>query len=318
MSRPDQCWTMTQFADPESVPTSVYDPSSQPPSPKPPPPIPKPPPPSPSARPPPPSPPPPPPTPSCFNDAPPGSHWCGVTHPGQQSYDANSGAAIASTAGGNWRQNPNFGWHFCGLTEEECKDACLEMGSCAELLIVAANGCCFPARSVCDGNKRPNDEKLVVGACTTIPPPPLPPPSSSFPTNGIKVLSGAASDTTALECVTDPTQTTVGSGNQYMYSTIAAQCCEMNGVCRRYIGKNNDDGCVAGHSNQVSPPGAITATTYSEAYEMCSALGLQLCDKSCRGQGCHYNSHPVSASSCCTPAPRRSSRGIPMLQALLA
>ena len=70
MSRPDQCWTMTQFADPESVPTSVYDPSSQPPSPKPPPPIPKPPPPSPSPppstvqSPPPPSPKPPPPSPS--------------------------------------------------------------------------------------------------------------------------------------------------------------------------------------------------------------------------------------------------------------
>ena len=59
----------------------------------------------------------------------------------------------------------SVGWYCCGLTIEECKDACLEMGGCVELLVVAANGCCFPARSVCDGNRLPNEDKYVLDTC---------------------------------------------------------------------------------------------------------------------------------------------------------
>merc|ERR1719382_1937374 len=119
-------------------------------------------------------------SPACFSNAPAGSHWCGATHPGQQGYDADSGAAMAAAAGGNWQLNPTFGWHFCGLTLDECKDACVGMGGCAELLVVSANGCCFPARSSCDGAKLPNEKKYVSDTCT-IPPPPAPPPAILSP-----------------------------------------------------------------------------------------------------------------------------------------
>ena len=121
-----------------------------------------------------------------------------------------------------------------------------------------------------------------------------PSPSPPLPPLGVKVLSGRAIGVDAFECVTNPTQTSVGSG---AYATIAAQCCEADGTCRRFVdGKNNDEGCIAGHSGQVVPKGAITPTTYSEAYAMCDALGLQLCDKSCVNQGCFYNNHPGLAS----------------------
>merc|ERR1712061_660220 len=70
--------------------------------------------------------------------------------------------------------------HFWGLTLDECKDACVGMGGCAELLVVSANGCCFPARSSCDGAKLPNEKKYVFDTCT-IPPPPAPPPAILSP-----------------------------------------------------------------------------------------------------------------------------------------
>lgn len=117
-------------------------------------------------------------------------------------------------------------------------------------------------------------------------PAPPPPPPASLPPRGVKVLSGKTWGTTALTCVTDPGQTTVGSG---AYATIAAQCCEADGTCRRFKGSNNDEGCIAGHSKT----GTVVATTFAEAHAMCIAKGLQLCSKSCRGTGCHYNRHPV-------------------------
>ena len=33
--------------------------------------------------------------------------------------------------------------------------------------------------------------------------------------------------------------------------------------------------------------------TYEQTKDKCASLGLQLCDHSCKNQGCSYNVHPV-------------------------
>ena len=85
---------------------------------------------------------------------------------------------------------------------------------------------------------------------------------------------------------------------------IAAQCCTgpgwnggafTNSVCRRRL-TNNDD-CIAG------PSDSIVSYTFEQTLEKCTTLGLQLCDFSCRGQGCWYNSHPVWSNVPCPAAP---------------
>jgi len=127
-------------------------------------------------------------------------------------------------------------------------------------------------------------------------PPPPPSPLGSLPPRGVKVLKGNSPSTDAMACVTDPGQTTAGSGR---YTVIAAQCCEADGTCRRFVGSNDDDGCVSGHSKQ----GGVVPTTFAEAVALCDSLGLRLCDTSCKGKGCHYNRHPVwSGLECDAPS----------------
>jgi len=99
------------------------------------------------------------------------------------------------------------------------------------------------------------------------------------------VIRGNAQGTEEMECVRDPTQTTAGTGD---WKAIAAQCCESDGTCRRYIG-DATSGCVAGHSNIEG----VIPTTYAQAVTMCADHGLQLCEKSCRNAGCWYNRHPI-------------------------
>merc|ERR1712110_121506 len=126
-----------------------------------------------------------------------------------------------------------------------------------------------------------------MGKPPSIPPSMLPSmPPVIFPARGVKVLRGWDSGTSEIACVTDPNQTTVGSGN---FATIATQCCEADGTCRRYVDTNDNDGCIAGHSRKVSPQGSIQAMAYAKARASCSALGLQLCTTSCAGKGCLYN-----------------------------
>jgi len=112
-----------------------------------------------------------------------------------------------------------------------------------------------------------------------------PPPATPPPQLGVRVIRGNARETEEMECVRDPTQTTAGEGS---WNTIAAQCCESDGTCRRYVGDKND-GCVAGHSSREG----VVPTTYAQAVTMCADHGLQLCEKSCRNEGCWYNRHPV-------------------------
>ena len=86
---------------------------------------------------------------------------------------------------------------------------------------------------------------------------------------------------------------------------IAAQCCTGPGwnggspnpaVCRRRLNNNNAD-CLAGMGS------SIVRHTYSQTFELCVSLGLQLCDFSCRGTGCWYNNHPVWSNVPCPAAP---------------
>ena len=79
--------------------------------------------------------------------------------------------------------------------------------------------------------------------------------------------------------------TTLGGSN------IAAQCCDTADTsdannCRRYATSNDDAGCIGGWPAR--------ATTFAQAAALCAAQGLSLCDISCNGKGCGYNSLPVS------------------------
>ena len=107
--------------------------------------------------------------------------------------------------------------------------------------------------------------------------------------------------------------------------TIVAQCCDVavesdSGVkayqpkaaqgCRRYVGDTKsfpslsskkpdrietNASCVAG-----MPP---RAHTFKEATQLCSNLGLSLCDRNCKGGGCMYNNFPVWSSIVCAACP---------------
>lgn len=82
---------------------------------------------------------------------------------------------------------------------------------------------------------------------------------------------------------------------------IAAQCCLKN-ACRRWEGKNNEEGCMVGTGRaENSFEEAITATTFKEAEALCASKGFELCDgeTNCRDKGCRYNNHPVWTSQRC-------------------
>jgi hypothetical protein len=122
-----------------------------------------------------------------------------------------------------------------------------------------------------------------------------------------QVLDGGKGDHPDSTCVTDPAQTTVNG------VTVATQCCDpsdtslMDG-CRRYVGTDDDSGCIGGRD----PP---RAHTFAQAEALCSAAGLVMCDQSCKGHGCGYNTRLVWTHLPCTPsptaAPTTSSTNVP-------
>ena len=75
-----------------------------------------------------------------------------MSHPGQAEYSASSGE-LYEPYSSSWKLDANNGWRFCGLSLDECREACVGMGACAEVN-VASNGCCFPARQRCVGSSR--------------------------------------------------------------------------------------------------------------------------------------------------------------------
>jgi len=109
--------------------------------------------------------------------------------------------------------------------------------------------------------------------------------------HAVHVLDGGGSSFPQTTCVTNPDTTTMPSATTGAQTVIAAQCCEsFTGACRRYVGTNDDSGCISGEPPRVH--------THKQAVTLCSDLGLQLCDQNCAGQGCHYNEHPVWTSMC--------------------
>lgn len=93
-----------------------------------------------------------------------------------------------------------------------------------------------------------------------------------------------------------------GETTSMRHPHIAAQCCERDtGACRRFVGTNDDDGCIAGYSSNIAP--FIRPMTYGENVAKCESLGLTLCSQSCRHQGCYYNRHPVFTKLPCAAPP---------------
>ena len=121
------------------------------------------------------------------------------------------------------------------------------------------------------------------------------PPTTAAPTQWSRqVLDGGKGDFPDMTCVTEPVQTHIDS------KAIVAQCCDEpqpTGACRRFVGSDDDAGCVAG-----KPPRSFT---YADAEAVCTDLGLAMCQRSCKGEGCGYNEHPAWTDMPCptTPAP---------------
>jgi len=93
-----------------------------------------------------------------------------------------------------------------------------------------------------------------------------------------------------------------GADTQMRYPVIAAQCCEKEtGACRRWVGRNDDEGCIAGFSSNTAP--FVTPMTYGETAAKCESLGLTLCERSCKNAGCYYNRHPVFTKLPCAEPP---------------
>merc|ERR1712176_1096733 len=147
--------------------------------------------------------------------------------------------------------------------------------------------------------------------------PPLPPPSPPssppvvIPERGIAILKGNSQTNEALACLwpgDESVTSTIGRNvsQQLRFTDIAAQCCARDQLgkdaCRR---KANADGsestssedCIAGRFRSNTNP--FEEMTYGETVAACAAMGLELCDQSCDGEGCSYNVYPVYSGLPC-------------------
>ena len=75
---------------------------------------------------------------------------------------------------------------------------------------------------------------------------------------------------------------------------ISAQCCTSGGACKRRT-TNSNNNCIAGVYGQSS----FVEMTFAQTQASCSSRGLVLCEKSCSGQGCMYNSGYVWTGLTC-------------------
>ena len=144
--------------------------------------------------------------------------------------------------------------------------------------------------------------------------PPMPLAPIPFPDGGVWVLTG--DDSLGADnigaCVTDENATAARCEGCHWHSgrvePIAAQCCDGE-TCHRYVGSNDNDGCISG--TYVVPPGSPQSfvgilprpMTYVQAVRACELLGLNLCNQSCRSKGCGYDSIKVWTSLPCKPPP---------------
>jgi len=160
------------------------------------------------------------------------------------------------------------------------------------------------------------------------PPPPLPPkppsmPSTSIPDTGIAILDGRGFswdvEKDVLFCLwpgDEHVTTSEGILNladplavKLRNKRIAAQCCKPPDVddkdsCRRRAkpdggySEDNDD-CIAGVYNKNPSQSTFVEMTYGEAVAACADKNLQLCEQTCKDEGCWYNSQPVYTSLAC-------------------
>jgi len=123
-------------------------------------------------------------------------------------------------------------------------------------------------------------------------------PCTSIPSGGVQVLAGREGTlVTCLQPGVDDITTTADYGRQI----IAAQCCDpVGGACRRNVGSNDDEGCIAGFSGEDGDGSGVTQYTWSAAYAKCDSLGLELCETNCGGTGCYYDYHPVYTKLPCS------------------
>ena len=56
---------------------------------------------------------------------------------------------------------------------------------------------------------------------------------------------------------------------------------------------------MAGFSDNDGDGSDVAKYTWSAALAKCESLGLTLCNKSCKDQGCNYNRHPVYTNIPC-------------------
>jgi len=153
-------------------------------------------------------------------------------------------------------------------------------------------------------------------ACIASAPPPPSAPSIPIPEGGVAVLDGSSTADKEVYClqpgINDATSSVLFNN---VDTPIVLQCCTRgstnNAGCRRYVGANSAEGCLSG-----KPPGEVRATTYSDAWTKCNDLDLELCDRSCAGLGCEYNSYPViSSQACIAPPPPSPPAGTPAIPA---
>jgi len=159
------------------------------------------------------------------------------------------------------------------------------------------------ANTGCAYNVHPVFTRL---SCTpaTPPPPPSPTPTlPAIPLDGVQVIDGKSG--AFVQCLMPGDEATTSA--TFGRRTIALQCCDSDGTCRRHLGSNDNDpatGCLARKSSAPAP--YITVHTYGQAAAKCASLGKQLCDKTCRGSGCRYDSHPVYTRLPCVAPPPQS------------
>merc|ERR1719446_971852 len=141
------------------------------------------------------------------------------------------------------------------------------------------------------------------------------PPASSIPRNGVAILDGGSTTGAVVTCLfpgDDDVNKLDNFHSRPHRQLIAVQCCDQDkesdsSGCRRFIGANNDNGCLSGKSMASDP---IDEYTFGDAVAMCQDRGLVLCKQTCRNKGCNYNSNPVYTNMTCpwpAPAPSPSS-----------
>jgi len=123
-----------------------------------------------------------------------------------------------------------------------------------------------------------------------------------LPAEGVAVLDGGDSSARGLYCLYpgDEGRTEIPPNHNGWSNRlpIAPQCCTKGGDCRRVV----DGACVGGTSTSTYP-NLDRPWTFNETAKWCEERDLVVCDKSCAGEGCSYNSHPVYSSLPCDVVP---------------